>query len=65
VAGRAEPVGCERVADLAQLVLGFAPAPVNHFGAEHLATETSVVVRLSPAQAVVDVESRDLVAQPP
>ena len=63
MAGRAQPVGRERVADLAQLVLGRPAAAVDDLGAERLAAEARVLVRLAPAQAVVDVQRRDAVAE--
>ena len=63
--GRPEPVGRERVADLAQRVLGrgTARAAVHDLRAELLATETGVLLGLSPAQAVVDMERAHPVAE--
>ena len=63
MARRAQPVGRERVADLAQLILGRAAAAVDDLGAEHVAAELGVLVRLAPAQAVVHVKRRDLVSE--
>ena len=63
VARRAQPVGRERVADLAQLVLGRPAAAVDDLGAEHVAAERRVLLRLRSAQSVVDVQRRDLVAE--
>ena len=63
VARRAQPVGRERVADLAPLVLGASSAAVDDLGAEDVAAERGVLVRLAPAQAVVHVQRRDLVAE--
>src|SRR5688500_7563233 len=59
----AQPVRGEGVADAAQLVLGRASAAVHDLGSEHLAAEARVLVRLGAAQAVVDVERRDAVAE--
>src|SRR5205823_6420458 len=63
VAGGAEPVGREAVANLAQLVLGPTSAAVDDLGAHQLATEARVCLGLFPAQAVVDVERRDAIAE--
>src|SRR5262249_46270220 len=53
----------ERVADPAQLVFRDASAPVDHLGAEHLAAEAGVGLRLVAAQAVIDVQRRDRVPE--
>jgi hypothetical protein len=59
----AQPVAGERVADAAQLVLGRPSAAVHDLGSEHLAAVARILVRLEAAQAVVDVERRDAVAE--
>ena len=51
VAGRAQPVGRERVADVPQLLLGRAAAAVHDLGAELLAAEAGVLLRLRPRAA--------------
>ena len=62
--GRAEAVGGDPVAQVAQLGLGAAaPAQVDDLGAEPLPAEAGVLVRLGPAKPVVDVEGGHAEAQ--
>ena len=65
MARRAQPVGRERVADLPELVLGLSTASIGDLRSEHVAAERRVRVRLGPAEAVGDVERRDLVPELP
>ncbi len=63
VPGCPQPVGRERVADLAPVVLRLPAAAVDDLGAEHVAAERGVLVGLLPAKAMVHVERGDLVAE--
>jgi hypothetical protein len=63
VPGRAQAVGRERVADLAQLILRRAAAPVDDLGAEVLDAEACIGLGFVPAQAVVHVQRRRAVAE--
>jgi hypothetical protein len=65
VAGRAKTVRRERVAEVAERVLGRAPlrARVDDVRAEPLAAEAGVLVGLGPAQVVVHVERVDAVPE--
>ena len=62
MAGRAQAVGRDRVARIAQLGLGVS-RPLDHLGAERVAAEARVLVRLGAAEAVGDVERGDAVAE--
>ena len=62
MAGGAQAVGGERVAEVAQLGLGRAGG-LDDFRAESLAAEARVLVRLGTAQPVRDVQCRDPVAE--
>src|SRR5581483_11287945 len=66
VPGRAKAVGVEGVADVAELGLARAAggAP-DDLGVEALRAPAGVLVRLGPAQAVVDVQRGDAVAEIP
>src|SRR5207245_1376669 len=64
VTGRAEPVGRERVANVAQLSLVCATRRrLYDLGAELLRTEACVLVGLDSAESMVDMERRDAVAE--
>src|SRR5262249_24473066 len=63
---RTDPVGRDGVAKLAELRLGRTHRPdADDLGAELLAAEARVPVRLGSAQPVVDVERGDPVAELP
>src|SRR5207253_4170441 len=62
---RAQPVGRDGVAQIAQLLLGRSASHLHHFRAEGLAAEARVPRRLLAAQAVVDVQRGDAVAELP
>src|SRR5262249_9074206 len=64
VAGRAQTVARERVPLLAELGLGASRAvEVDHVGAEDVAAEARVRLRLLAAQPVVDVQRADAIAE--
>ena len=63
VTGGAQPVGCVRVADVAQLGLRLRRRRVDDLGTEHVATEAGVDVGLLAAQSVVHMQGRDHVAE--
>src|SRR5579862_249714 len=66
VTRRAQPIGCERVAQLAQLVLAGAQGrDADDLGAELLDAETRVRIRLLTPQTVVDMQGGDAVAELP
>jgi hypothetical protein len=67
VAGGAEPVGGEGVANLSQLVLSRAvacrAAAVDDLGAEDLAAKARILIGLVAPEAVIDVQRRHAVAE--
>src|SRR5215203_5870283 len=63
VAGRAQPVGGDGVADLAPVVLGLAASPVDDLRAENVTAEGGVVLGLLAAQAVVHVQRGNVIAE--
>jgi len=65
VAGRAQPVGRKPVTDAPQLVLRRAAVAVDDLRTEDVPAEAGVRIRLGAPEAVVDVQSRDLVPEPP
>ena len=65
MAGRPEPVSRERIAQIAERFFRCALGRrrVDDLGAQRLATEARVLLRLGSAQPVVHVERADAVAQ--
>src|SRR5215468_6296440 len=53
----------DAVADLAQLILACRARPIDDLCPHDLATETGVLVGVMSAQAVIDVQRRDAVAE--
>ena len=62
---RAQPVGRDGVAQLAQLLLGRSAAHLHHCGAKDVTAKACVRSRLLAAQPVIDVQRRGAVAELP